>query len=197
MTGLSMLLTSKGLIDEAKRTIEEGLEVAEGSLMRSHGVTHLLSTMVRNRLAANDLAWAELAINEGIATARSHGHCVSCHATLLPEAVRVSLALGRQDEAEQFALELEETAAKFGTRVWSALAKHGRARVLARAGDLRAEQTYDEARESFVAVEYVYEAARCLNGKAGIVRRRDPAQADVLEAEAKAVFATLGAAGIE
>ena len=46
--------------------------------------------MARNRLAARDLAAADEYLSLGDITAKRHGHCVTCNALLLPEAVRVT-----------------------------------------------------------------------------------------------------------
>ena len=108
---LGVLLTVMGDTDEAQRVMSGAIGVAERAAMRSHCLTRLHASLTRNRLAAGDLDAAEQSLREGLETARRHGHCVTCNALLLPEAVRVELALGRVDAAAAHADELDRTAA--------------------------------------------------------------------------------------
>ncbi|MGZ3477834.1 MAG: ATP-binding protein, partial [Polyangiales bacterium] len=132
---LAVLLTARGDLDAGRACIDEGIVVGGRAAMRSHCLTRLHATLARNRLAADDRDGAHVSLREGLAEAARHGHCATCNAHLLPEAVRVELAWGNQREAEVYATKLEDVAQRFGTRAWAAIATQARARVLGSRGD--------------------------------------------------------------
>jgi ATP/maltotriose-dependent transcriptional regulator MalT len=132
---LGVLLTARGLLDEALVALTDAGLAAERAVLRSHCMTRVHASIARNRLAAGDLHAAAESLAEGMATARRHGNCLTCNALLLPEAVRVDLARGDLDAADGSAKELEAIAAKFGSRAWVAMACQARARVDAARGE--------------------------------------------------------------
>jgi tetratricopeptide (TPR) repeat protein len=195
---LGVLLTARGRLDEAMAVFDEGVFAAERATMRSHCLTRLYASMARNRLAAGDTKPAVQYMQQGDLTAERHGHCVTCNALLLPEAVRVALVRGEHHEAENRAARLEQIAGEFGSAAWKAMAHQARARVLATAGSAHAAAEFLAAHDAFTAIDAVYDAARCLLGASEAHRQRgDLARADSLAADAAATFQRLGAPGIE
>jgi tetratricopeptide (TPR) repeat protein len=195
---LGVLLTARGRVEEAREAMHEGLFAAERATMRSHCLTRLYASLARNRLAAGDLEEAERQVNEGDVAARRHGNCVTCNALLLPESVRVNVALGRLDEGDKSARELEEIAGRYGSRAWTAMSRHARARVLAARGEMPGAMTaFDDAHSAYTGYGAVYEAARCRLGQASALTKHDAQRGRRLHAEARAVLDRLGAPGIE
>jgi ATP/maltotriose-dependent transcriptional regulator MalT len=199
---LGVLLTALGQLDEASELLSQGLVTAERAAMRAHCLTRLHASMLRNRLSANDEDGVRASLAEGLEAARRHGHCVTCNALLLPEAVRAEIVLGELDAADAHASELEKTADEFQSRAWTAMACHARARVL------HAQGKHDEAlavavkaREAYTQIEQSYDAARCLVLEAACFRARGGRGAvkgaRELEQKARDVFETLRAPGIE
>ncbi len=189
---LGVLLTVTGDVEAGREVMGGAIGVAERAAMPAHCLTRLHASLARNRLGADDIEGADERLREGLETARRHGHCVTCNALLLPEAVRVELALGNVDAADAHATELEETAKSFESEAWHAMSAHARARVwLARGERDEAVKSFDVARQAFLEVDQPYEAARCLLGKAAALENPD------VRAEAVAVFDELGAAGLE
>jgi ATP/maltotriose-dependent transcriptional regulator MalT len=187
---LGVLLTVVGELDAGFDVMSGAIAVAERAAMRSHCLTRLHASMARNRLAARDLNGAEQSLREGLDAARRHGHCVTCNALVLPEAVRVELELGNTEAASEHAHELEETAASFESAAWLAMSSQARARVLLARGEHdAAADKFTAARDGFASVDQPYEAARCELGRIRSVRGD--------EAAARATFASLGAAGVE
>ena len=198
---LGVLLTARGEIDEAKEVLDEGIVVGERAAMRSHCLTRLHASMTRNRLAAGDVAGAEASLADGLSTVARHGQCATCSSLLLPEAVRVALAVEDHGRAEAHAASLEEIAARFGSRTWRAMARHGRARILKARGRWQdAASAFDEARGLFDAAGHAYEAARAATGLASVQRRlgkRAEREASRTESEVRRVLSELGCPGIE
>lgn len=195
---LGVLLTARGAVDEAQQILGDGVIVAERAAMRSHCLTRLHASMIRNRLAAGDRDGVVVSLEEGLEAARRHGKCVTCNALLLPEVVRAELELGAVDDAQRHLEQLLETAAQFDSRVWQAMAAQAEARVLVARGDCaRAVERLELAREAFAAVGQPYEVARTLIQHAGCIEAAAPDAARALRDEAAAVFARLGAPGIE
>ncbi len=196
---LGVLLTARGEVEAARALLDEGIAVGGRAAMRSHCLTRLHASMVRNRLAAHDPAAAHASLQEGLAEAARHGHCATCNALLLPEAVRVELALGNVADAERHAVRLTEVGARFGSRAWSAMALHARGRVLgARGQGARAFDVLDQARRVFDEIGSPYEAARCLFAQSHVLGQGpDAARAFTLEADARRAFAGLGAALVD
>jgi tetratricopeptide (TPR) repeat protein len=197
---LGVLLTARGEIEEGMASLEEGISAAERATMRSHCLTRLYASMARNRLAAGEPRAAEELILVGEETARRHGHCLTCNALLLPEAVRVRISVGRVELADREAGELEEIAGRFGSSAWSAMARHARARVLAAREDWEpASRHFAEARRAFQDIHARYEAARCLLGQANALAAAGSnlAEASALAAQASAELQSLGAAAVE
>jgi tetratricopeptide (TPR) repeat protein len=193
---LGVLLTARGRLDEALQNLEDGIIVAERSAMRSHCLTRLHASMLRNRMAAGDRRGLEPSLGEAKESARRHGKCVTCNALLLPEMVRAHIALDDLEAAEASLRALQATAAEFDSRVWTAMAAQAEGRVLhARGRNEGAAASLERAREAFQASEQPYEAARCLASMA--VCTRDPAQRERLRSAAQAVFSRLGAPGTE
>ncbi len=200
---LSVLLTARGALEEARALLDDGIVVGSRAAMRSHCLTRIHASLTRNRLAAGDRAGARASLEEGLAEAARHGHCATCNALLLPEAVRVELAWEDLGAAERYAARLEEVAARFGSRAWTAMAEHARGRVLGARGETdEAFAALDRARQAYGGIGIPYEAARCVLAQsrlfeAGGRRGKPRAQATALAEEARRVFESLGAAGVE
>lgn len=195
MQRLGVLLTARGLLDEAQQIMVEGIVIAERAAMRSHCLTRLHASLLRNRLAANDLDGARASLEDGLEAARRHGHCVTCNALLLPEAVRAEISMGNIEVADEHARALEETATEFESRAWVAMAGHARGRVLAAQSDPSAFEVLEKARVGYVEMGQNYEAARCLLAQAEALAAEEKS-AELAE-QAKGIFTDLGAAGIE
>jgi hypothetical protein len=104
--------------------------------------------------------------------------------------VRVELASGALREAAAFSSRLEEVAARFGSRAWTAMATHARARVDAARGKKNvARAAFEEARRAFAEVGYRYDVARCQLAESRIAS----ASGDRLEEEARRTLSELGA----
>ncbi len=199
---LGVLLTARGAHEEGMSALEEGVSAAERAVMRSHCLTRLFASMARNRLAAGEAKEAEELIRTGEETAGRHGHCLTCNALLLPEAVRARVAVGRVDVADREARELEEIARRFGSSAWNAMALHARARVLAARQEWEAAaRHFAEARQSFLTIQARYDAVRCLRGQAGAMEATgDPSrirEARSLAKQAADELSSLGAATVE
>jgi DNA-binding SARP family transcriptional activator len=200
---LAVLLTAKGSLEEARALLDEAIVVGSRAAMRSHCLTRIHASLARNRLAADDRGGARASLEEGLAEAARHGHCPTCNALLLPEAVRVELACGDLDEAERYAGLLEDVAGRFGSRTWTAMAEHARGRVHAAHGDVEnAFEAFERARQAYREVGFPYEAARCAMAQSRLpetgprrAKARDRAKA--CAEEAGRAFAALGAAGCE
>jgi ATP/maltotriose-dependent transcriptional regulator MalT len=195
---LAVLLTAKGEIDEAMVALDEGVASAERAILRSHCLTRLYTSMVRNRLAAGRPDEAELHLAEGEEAARRHGHCLTCNALLLPETVRVEAARGRIERAREKAMELEAIARRYESRAWTAMSCQARARVLEVSGDRRGAGTaFEAAAAAYLGFGAIYDSARCTLGRARVLERLEPDLAAELVARAKSTFRALGATGIE
>lgn len=195
---LGLLLTARGVLDEAYEALAEGLVVAERAAMRSHCLTRLHASMIRNRLAAKDREGIELSLSEGLEAARRHGNCVTCNALLLPEVVRAQIELGRLDDAWNTCAQLQETAADFDSHVWNAMASQCLGRVmLARGNHDEAFEALGRAADAYRAADQPYEVARCLKLRAQCLAADGGTEAAALIARADQLFADLGAPGIE
>ncbi len=195
---LGVLVGALGRFEEARDLLSLGLVVAERASMRAHCLTRLHASMTRTRLAAGDLKEASLSLEEGLYAAKRHGHCVTCNALLLPEAVRVSLAHEDVAAAAAYATELEKIASGFSSALWSAMAGHARGRVLlAQRKHKQAADCLETARRSYEALGQDYERARCQRDLADALSRRKGeqfrARANDLEADTRAILTTLGA----
>ncbi len=198
---LAVLLTARGDLEAARTLLDEGLVVGGRAAMRSHCLTRIHASLARNRLAARDRDAARASLEEGLAEAARRGHCATCSALVLPEAVRVALAWKDLPEAERFARRLEDVAERFASRAWTAMAQQTRGRVLAARGDADAAfEALEQARVAFDAVGSPYEAARCLMAQSRLfagARGKQRTRGDALAQAAQSVFATLGAADVE
>lgn len=198
---LAVLLTARGMLDDGHRLLDEGIVVAERAAMRSHCLTRMYASLARNRLAAGDHAGASASLQEGLAESARHGHCTTCNSLLLPEAVRVELTSGNLRGAEKFARALDDVARRFGSRAWTAMAEHGRGRVLAARGDVdKARDALERARRAFDEIGSPYEAARCAMASSrlpGESKGSSLMQREALGAAARATFERLGAADLE
>jgi hypothetical protein len=157
--------------------------------------------MTRNRLAARDRDAARASLEEGLAEAARHGHCATCSALLLPEAVRVSLAWEDLAAAERFAATLDDVAKRFASRAWTAMAEQTRGRVLAARGKVEdAFETLERARAGFEAIGAPYEAARCVVAQGRLfagARGKGRGRGAELAQAAQGAFAALGASDLE
>jgi tetratricopeptide (TPR) repeat protein len=200
---LAVLLTARGAVDDAGTLLDEAIVVGSRAAMRSHCLTRIHASLTRNRLAARDRESARVSLEEGLAEAARHGHCSTCNALLLPEAVRLELAWEDVGEAERYAKRLDEVAGRFGSRAWRAMAEHARGRVLAARGDVdEAYSSLERARSAYEEIGVPYDAARCLMAQSRVLdiggRPGTPvALATALADEARRIFSRLGAAGIE
>jgi tetratricopeptide (TPR) repeat protein len=195
---LAVLLTARGDLQAAQALLDEGLIVGGRAAMRSHCLTRIHASLARNRLAARDRDAARSSLEEGLAEAARHGHCATCSALLLPEAVRVALAWENVAEAEAFAEKLEHVAQRFASRAWTAMAEHARGRVLsARGARDAAFEAFERARVAFDAIECPYEAARCVMAQSRLFEGKQRARGGALAESAHRVFAALGAVDLE
>ena len=125
-----------------------------------------------------------------------HGNCVTCNGLLLPESVRVHLAMGRHDRAQEAAARLEATADKYGSRAWVAMARHARGRCLLATGELaKAETTLKEAEEAYAEYGDLYEAARCRVARALAIS--EPERQSEVAAPARETLKRLGTERVE
>jgi len=196
---LAVLLTAQGHLEEARALLDDGLIVGGRAAMRSHCLTRIHASLARNRLAARDRRAARASLEEGLAEATRHGHCATCSALLLPEAVRVALSWEDLTRATEFAGRLDDVARRFGSRAWTAMAEQTRGRLLAAQGqDGEAFQALERARAAFDAVGSPYEAARCLMAQSRLTATGKEARRGAeLAAAARRVFAAVGAAELE
>jgi tetratricopeptide (TPR) repeat protein len=221
---LGVLQTTRGQFDEALRSFEEGIIVAERAVMRAHCLTRLYASMTHNRLMVDDIEAAHQYLALGLTMSERHGNCTTCHALLLPVAVSVRIAQGDFAAAEAFCRQLDEAAAQYASSTWVAMARQSRGALavlllshhyqyhhhvaMARQsrGALAAAQGnlddalryYAEAQARFAAAGNEYEAARCLSTAASLRLIRsapgDTETADAELAEARHIFEQLGAA---
>jgi tetratricopeptide (TPR) repeat protein len=200
---LAVLMTARGALDEARALLDEAIVVGGRAAMRSHCLTRIHASLTRNRLAAGDREGARISLEEGLAEAARHGHCSTCNALLLPEAVRLELAWEDVRKADTYATRLEEVASRFGSRAWMAMADHARGRVLAARGDVeQACSRLERARDAYREVGVPYDAGRCLMAQSQLLegatgRGTGVANAAALAEEARRIFESLGAAGVE
>jgi tetratricopeptide (TPR) repeat protein len=197
-----VLLTAQGKLDQAMAAFDEGVFAAERATMRSHCLTRLYASMARNRLAANDLRAATDAMHLGETTADRHGHCVTCNALLLPEAVRVSIALDDLAGARVAAAQLALIARDFASVAWMAMARQAAGRVAASARKWdEGEAAFGEAASAYHTINSPYEEARCLTSQANVLRHSKGQvageRAAVAENEARQILTRIGAPGIE
>ena len=194
---LAILLTAKGELDAAVHCLTDSAVSAERAVLRSHCLTRIYSTWVRNRLAAGEFDEADHYLVEIEQAARRHGQCVTCNALVLPETVRVHLVHRRIERAAAAATELEAIAERYGSRAWTAMSQQARARVLETAGEPEsAGVAFANAARAFDTFGAIYDAARCRLGQARVLSAGQPERV-ILEASARATFAALGAPGIE
>ena len=193
-----VLLTAQGALDHAMSVFDEGVFAAERATMRSHCLTRLYASMARNRLAADHVRAAGEYMRHGELAAKRHGHCVTCNALLLPEAVRVRIASGDRAGAAVNAEELESIARDFGSRAWRAMARQASGRVAAAARDWpAAADAFTESADAYRASGAPYETARSLRCAAEALRHIDPSRAAAAEAEATELLRAVGAPGVE
>lgn len=194
---LGALLTARGQLVEGQKVLEEGVIAAEHALMRTHCLARLYATLVRNRLEAGDIAAAEHALTQGLAMHERHGHCHTCDALLLPVAVSLRIQQGQLAAAEDFCNQLEQTAQKYASRVWTAMALASRAELSTAQGDWdRAIESYTQAHEGFAAGGNLYESACCLAAVSAIRAQRgasgDAEAAQAAQAQVKTIEERLG-----
>jgi tetratricopeptide (TPR) repeat protein len=197
---LAVLLTARGALEEARALLDEGIVVGSRAAMRSHCLTRIHASLTRNRLAAGDRDGARVSLAEGLAEAARHGHCATCNALLLPEAVRVELAWDDAGEAGRYATRLEDVARRFGSRAWIAMAEHARGRVHGARGAVdEAFDAFERARKAYSEIGFSYEAARCLAAQSRLLQSRPQKgvraeRAKTCAEEARRAFEALGAA---
>jgi ATP/maltotriose-dependent transcriptional regulator MalT len=199
---LGVLLTARGKVDEGMEALGDGMHVSERATMRSHLMTRLEASAVRNRLAAGDVDAALDWLRRGEKTAERHGQCSTCKSLLLPEAVRARIVSGDLEGAEADCEALEKAAEEYASRLWTATAMHARGRLHAAKGDwTKAGETLRQARASYTAIGADYDAARCLTAEANVLRRSGnpgaETEAGELDERARVAFAELGAGGVE
>jgi tetratricopeptide (TPR) repeat protein len=195
---LGVLLTARGQLDEGLAILEEGVAAAERALLRAHCLARLYASMTRNRLAAAEVEAADHYLALGLAMGERHGNCATCDSLLYPAAISTRLAQGRFAEAEQFCRRLEESAGRYASRTWIAMARQSRGELAAAQGDLdRAIECYAEAEGAFSEAGNPYEAARCLEAVASLRQMRQTSNdlevAYTAQLESRRVFERLGA----
>jgi len=170
--------------------------VGSRAAMRSQCLTRIHASLGRNRLAAEDRNGARVSLEEGLAEAARHGHCATCNALLLPEAVRVELAWDDLGAADRYAMRLSDVARRFGNRTWRAMAEHARGRVHAGRGAADdAFASFERARTGYAELGFTYEAARCLAAQSRLVRPGEDARSRI--DEVGRALAALGAAACD
>ena len=195
---LGVVLTARGLFDEALDILEEGAVVAERAVMRAHCLARLYATMAHNRLEAGDSAAAGEVLRQGLAMSQRHGNCATCDALLLPVAVHVHTEQGKLDAAGEFCRQLEESAVRYGSDTWLAMSRqaHG-ALAAARGDDGEALRVLGEAMAGFRQAGFDYEAARCMAAAANVHRGRgaagDRERAAQLQRQAEIIYTELAA----
>lgn len=159
---LGLVLTARGLLDEARTVLQEGAAVAERAIMRAHCLTRVYATLTHNRLVAGDLEGADEALGLGLSMSERHGNCSTCDALLLPVAVSVRIGQGDLDQADGFFERLDAAAKEYGSQMWRAMALQSRAELSAARGSFEeAIQYYENARQDFLQAGNHYEATRC------------------------------------
>lgn len=159
---LGLVLTAKGLVDEARSVLQEGAAVAERAIMRAHCLTRVYATLTHNRLVAGDIEGADQALELGLSMSKRHGNCSTCDALLLPVAVSVRIAQNDLDQADMFFRRLDVAAKEYSSRMWRAMAQQSQAELSAARGNLEAGlKQYENARYDFLQAGNHYEAARC------------------------------------
>lgn len=173
---LGVLQTARGEYEEGLGSLQEGVAVAERATMRAHCLARLYASMTENRLQTGDLEAADEYLSAGLAMGDRHGNCTTCDALLLPVAVTLRLRQGLLGPAEEFAQELREAAAEYGSRVWRAMAARAEGELAAAGGEIDAAlDAFADARSLYQRAGNVYEAARCQVLMARVRRRRDAA----------------------
>jgi predicted negative regulator of RcsB-dependent stress response len=159
---LGLVLTAKGLLEEAKTVLQEGAAVAERAIMRAHCLTRVYATLTHNRLVAGDMEGAGQALELGLAMSERHGNCSTCDALLLPVAVSLRIAQNDLDQAESFLKRLDAAANEYRSQMWRAMALQSRAELSAARGNLEeAIHSYQNAQQDFLQAGNHYEAGRC------------------------------------
>jgi predicted negative regulator of RcsB-dependent stress response len=172
---LGLLLTAQGQLDEGLAILEEGLIAAEQANMRVHCLIRLYAAISRNRLLAGDMAAAGYALSLGLSMSERHGHCTTCESLLLPVAVAVLIAQKDLAAAEKYGRQLDEAAARYGSRVWLALATQTRGELAAAQGDVEAAlHHFKQAQTEFELAGNSYQASQCLAASARLQEQQEP-----------------------
>jgi ATP/maltotriose-dependent transcriptional regulator MalT len=165
-------------------SFEEGVAVAGHAVMRAHCLARLYASMTRSRRLGDDTEAADHYLVLGLAMGERHGNCATCHALLLPAAVSVRVAQGDLAAAAAFCDQLDESAEKYASRTWIAMARQARGELAAAQGRLDdALVYYAEAQAGFAAAGNEYEVARCLSAAAELrLARRAPGDVELARA---------------
>jgi tetratricopeptide (TPR) repeat protein len=159
---LGDLLTTRGQLEESRSILEEGVIAAERAHLRSHCQTRIYAALARNRLAAGDLTAADQSLALGLTASEAHGHCGTCESLLLPVAVSIRVAQGDLAGAAALANQLDEAAARYGSRTWLALAHQARGELAVASNDLEtAVDRYRAAQADFQAAGNEVKVAQC------------------------------------
>ena len=159
---LGVLQTTQGHLEDALTTLEDGVMAAEQAKMRAHIQGRLYAAIARNRLLAADLPAADQALAQGLALAKSHGHCALCESLLLPVAVSVRIAQTDLTAAEEYCHQLDEATTRYGSHTWVALGAQARGELAVASGDTQlAKQYYTEAQIGFQDAKNEHAAAQC------------------------------------
>jgi len=183
---LGVLLTARGRLDEARAALEESVHISEHSPLRSHGLIRSYASLAGNRLEAGELEVARHCIELGKEAGRDHGGCTTCNALLIPEAVKVGLAVGDLTGALADVTALEAIAAEYGSLAWTSMAHQARGRYASAAGEPReAAAAWRAALDAFSAYGNLYEAALCQQGLAECLAESSPQDAATFRSEAE------------
>ena len=159
---LGLMLTAQGRLEAGLEILEDGLVAAKHATIRAHLMGRLYAAISRNRLAAGDLAAADLALAEGLARTENHGHCTTCESLLLPVGVSLRIAQGNLAAARTYYDQLKAATERYGSRTWLAKASQAQAELAEAEGDInQAITAYQEACEGFNAAHNEYEAVQC------------------------------------
>ncbi len=196
---LGVLLTERGQLDEGLGVLEEGVIAAERALLRAHCLARLYAALTRNRLAADDIAAANQALELGLEMSERHGHCTTCDALLLPTAVSLRVRQGDLESADEFYRELEHASQKYQSRVWVAMTLQSHAELAAGRSELDdAIRDYRQAYETFTQAGNTFEAMRCLTALNTVrLKRQAEGDAEAARAERSEAHQILQRLGVE
>ena len=171
---LAILETARGNLGSGLQLLEDGIDAAARSLLRSHCLTRLYSVLIWNRIEAGDLEAAERALEAALQESGRHGNCNTCDSLLWPEAVSLRLQQGDPEGAAPFYDELVAAAERRGSPLWAAMLSRTRGELALAGGQVdEALGFYDAACAGFESVGFEFGLARSLERRAVARSRMD------------------------